>query len=229
MSFERQVRSKPKRRLVARHVADDKSHSFMSASLGRFALDEFVVVDSRGQTDVRHMERDAPLRRFTSEHRFDCSETDWRQCSFGMHPRQVLVADRTGVAMFDMRAPANVKSMDILTLPHECLSAREHVYAHRVHEKSTMHHVIASNNHVFLVDQRYPNHPVLSWSHLLLSPPNTLQLLHDVRDESGSHDVMFLSSQDKPECHAFEFDLASGDSHPVWIDQPWRVSRPRCG
>ena len=228
MSFERDRKSdKPKRKLLSRTQIGDETESFMSASLSRFALDEFVCVNSSGEVEVRHFERESALRRFSGEARFRCDETDAWQCCFGMHPREVVLADRTGVAMFDARAPANVKSCDLFTLPHPSLHSRERVYLHRPHAKSNLHHLIATTNHLFVVDQRNPSHPLLTWNHLLRSPPTTMRPLYNVNDECGRHDVIFLSCQDNPECHAFEVDLARGDAHPVLIDLPWRVSRPR--
>ena len=37
-----------------------------------------------------------------SQHRFACDEM-WWSAQFGAHPRQILLSDRTGIAIYDIR------------------------------------------------------------------------------------------------------------------------------
>ena len=145
-----------------------------------------------------------------------------------MHPREAILTDRTGVAIFDIRSHSSTQHSDLFKLSHPSLQVRERVYIHKQHEKSPYHHFVATSNNIFLLDQRFPSHPVLKWTHLLISPPVYMDIIYNITARDGcSDDVVLLGCQDYPECHAFQLSLGLGSLHPYWNGLPWRISKPR--
>ena len=227
-------------------TADDDGAVLTSAQLSPYMQQEYALISDTGKCEIRHLYREEALRSMQATARYDCSAQSW-QCSFGMHPRDVIITDRTGVAIYDVRCQQLSGARahtDLLTTPHASLNTnvdRERVYVHRQHAKSTYHHFVVTSNNLLLVDQRFANHPVLKWSHLLLSPPMYANIVYDVTKliSSGAchyestqtpltscDDVLLLGCQEYPECHAFQFNLGSGEVHPYWNGLPWRVSGP---
>ncbi|XP_013402613.1 TATA box-binding protein-associated factor, RNA polymerase I, subunit C-like [Lingula anatina] len=161
--------------------------------------------------------------------RFSCNES-WRQCHFGAHPRLGVLADRSGVGMFDMRVQNCQDVNDLFVLPSKHLSVKERVMATKQHPESYFYHVVATDYSLILVDERFCNVPVLQWNHSLLTPPQYMDIVASVDLHGTEEDILLLSSQESCETNCFQFsvchDTHARDSHTPQATCPmWRSSK----
>ncbi|XP_071116396.1 uncharacterized protein [Haliotis cracherodii] len=146
------------------------------------------------------------------------STDQWRQCHWGAHPRQVILADRTSVQLFDSRTQYS-EGLDLLAQPTKLLHQQERIMVTQPHPHCPYYHFIATDFSLLMMDQRLPNYPVMVWPHTLPSAPQYLA----VANTTSSDSLVLTASQSPPETHCFH--VKYGDTKPVRSQyQPWRLS-----
>ncbi|XP_070542297.1 TATA box-binding protein-associated factor RNA polymerase I subunit C-like [Ptychodera flava] len=152
---------------------------------------------------------------------FPC-EDKWRECHFGGHPRLLVVTDRTGLKLLDLRDNSCCLDTPLFSLPSMYLGTNRRVMATKQHPRNQYHHFIATQNALLLLDERFPQKPVLTWSHLLQSSPLCMDIMDDIID--GQHIVM-MSSNTSLETHCVQYSN-KGTSPAEAISTPWKVAPP---
>ncbi|XP_060064062.1 uncharacterized protein LOC132544481 [Ylistrum balloti] len=152
--------------------------------------------------------------------RFMCS-LPWRRAEFGAHPREVIASDPTVVQLFDIRRSPGQQGVDLFALPSPLVMLGERIHLSTQSTASEFHHFVACNYSLFLIDQRFPSTPVLSWKHMLVNPP---QYLEGVNFPTKDHSILLIASQSPPEVCCYTYKCSSGMAAQA-LGAPWRVSR----
>lgn len=153
--------------------------------------------------------------------RFDCQDS-WCQVQYGCHPRQLVVADRTVVELFDHRSSFQ-RGVDLFALPSKLVPQSERIMATHAHGKQSPYHVAATHHCMFLLDQRFPGTPVMQWYPDLRGPLQYVASTdYDVDSPRISSGVL-VASQYPSEAIFYPFD--HGNGLPVTMPMnPWRLS-----
>ncbi|KAJ8304935.1 hypothetical protein KUTeg_018518 [Tegillarca granosa] len=153
-------------------------------------------------------------------HRFECYD-QWRQCRFGAHPRQIILADNTAVQIFDIRTSYR-KGTDLFALPSKYLNKRERIRVVEQHPVSPFLYVIVTDYSMCLLDLRFPNNPLLQWQHLLRTPPSYISCLTNVGQENQNH--VFIASQSPSDVCCYTFNYKHSEA-PRSLVSPWKLSK----
>ncbi|XP_046584193.1 TATA box-binding protein-associated factor RNA polymerase I subunit C-like isoform X1 [Haliotis rubra] len=146
------------------------------------------------------------------------STDQWRQCHWGAHPRQVILADHTSVQLFDSRTQYS-EGLDLLAQPTRLLHQQERIMVTQPHPHCPYYHFIATDFSLLMMDQRLPNYPVMVWPHSLPSAPQYVA----VANTTSSDSLVLAATQSPPETHCFH--VKYGEAKPVRSQyQPWRLS-----
>ncbi|XP_033750206.1 uncharacterized protein LOC117334613 isoform X2 [Pecten maximus] len=151
--------------------------------------------------------------------RFSCT-LPWRRAEFGAHPREVVASDPTVVQLFDVRS-SRKPGVDLFALPSPLLMMGERIHISTQSTASEFYHFVACDYSLFLLDQRFPSTPVLSWKHMLANPP---QYLEGVNFPTRDHSLLLICSQSPPEVCCYNYKCSSGKAAQA-LGAPWRVSR----
>ncbi|XP_021362735.1 TATA box-binding protein-associated factor RNA polymerase I subunit C-like [Mizuhopecten yessoensis] len=152
--------------------------------------------------------------------RFKCT-LPWRRAEFGAHPREVIASDPTVVQLFDIRRSPTKQGVDLFALPSPLVLPGERIHVSTQSTVSEFYHFVACDYNFFLLDQRFPGTPVLSWKHMLVNPP---QYLGGVNFPSKGHSLLLMASQSPPEVCCYKYNCSSGMAAQA-LGAPWRVSR----
>ncbi|XP_041374423.1 uncharacterized protein LOC121387387 [Gigantopelta aegis] len=154
--------------------------------------------------------------------RFECFEP-WRQCYFAAHPRQFVTADRTVVKLFDSRTKFEER-VDLFALPNKLLRQSERVMVAKQQTSCAFHHIVATDASMFIIDQRFPGHPLSHWSFSQKAAPQYISSC-DISVSDDIHtNIIIVGTQHPPETYCFQIQFG-GLSPLQTTTQPWRLSR----
>ncbi|KAI8501348.1 TATA box-binding protein-associated factor RNA polymerase I subunit C [Branchiostoma belcheri] len=94
------------------------------------------------------------------------SDNPQRACHFGSHPRLLVYSDSTGVELKDVRWTMK----------------GERVMFSRTCPTNSFQHVIAMKRSLVIVDERFPQNPLVKWSHMMKSPPVFMDIMTSMGD-----------------------------------------------
>lgn len=151
----------------------------------------------------------------SEESGFPCTER-WLQTEFGSHPRCYTLADRTCVKMLDFRTSGS-SCTDLFGLSEKFLQHHERVRATKFINQ--FWHLIATDNSLFVIDERLPKYPLLEWGHSLKAP---VKYIDTCRHDNSDETVILLAGHDGA---PFVFQLSSvpGEA-PRSLAPAWRVA-----
>ncbi|XP_064609718.1 uncharacterized protein LOC135473763 [Liolophura sinensis] len=190
-----------------------------SVCLSPFIPAEVLVATSQGDallwTPINSME--VVVKENST--RFECMEP-WRQCQFGAHPRLITMTDRSMLQLFDIRTSCKTGT-DIFALPSKLLHPEERIQVSCQQPSQSFYHLLATDYSLFLLDQRFPNHPVLQWYHMLSVPQYLSPANQELAD--GRH-MTLLASQIPAETYAFQYNFSTSGIPPCSSCVPFRIS-----
>lgn len=203
------------------------STDLSSVALSPYIEGELATCNETGVLEIHRIDQKFKHEEISKcEHRFTCNDTYW-MCNWGMHPRQITVTDRTGVAIYDART-SKAKVSDLFALPHSIFSTKERLFMCKPHPVKSYYHVLVTDHSFVLADQRFPNHPVIHWKHLMQSPPVYVDVCPNVvcGINGVSEDLVLLGNQSKnSEVHCFQLIPVNHPGlGPALSDVPWKLS-----
>ncbi|KAK3098828.1 hypothetical protein FSP39_023502, partial [Pinctada imbricata] len=111
--------------------------------------------------------------------------------------------------------------IDIFALPSRHLNPHERIQVIAQYPGSPHHCLLATDYSLFLLDERFPCHPILTWYHTSAQPPTYLTCLPSVGD--GDLDLVTMSSQSLTDVCCFTVNLRSSET-PVGLGSPFQIS-----
>ncbi|XP_062572366.1 uncharacterized protein LOC134234332 [Saccostrea cucullata] len=140
-----------------------------SVDLSGYIPGECAVTTDKGNLYLWSPTQSKQLVRQNVETRFPSFES-WRQAVFGSNPRHIVMADCTAIQMFDIRGQYD-SSLDLFALPSKFLHPAERLCLVEKHPSSHHSYLVATDQSLLLVDDRFPGHPMLQWNHMLRNFP----------------------------------------------------------
>uniref|UniRef100_A0A670Z6J1 TATA-box binding protein associated factor, RNA polymerase I subunit C n=1 Tax=Pseudonaja textilis TaxID=8673 RepID=A0A670Z6J1_PSETE len=116
--------------------------------------------------------------------------SSWRWSEFSAHPRVLTFADRTG-----LKGPLGWGGSRCLLLTFlvgaeaGCQRGERLLLSKYLGHSEPFHHLVATQFSVFVLDERFPLVPVLSWEHMMQRPPIYAHLV-PARPPQTSHKVL---------------------------------------
>ena len=203
----------------------NKSDNLSSISLSPYLEGEYLMTTENGDVYFKNSLSATKTKLVHCEYNFECDEPYWG-CDWSMHPREICITNRTGVLLYDIRTPDTNNCVGLFSLPHSLLNSKERVYISRHHPRKSYYRIISTDKTIVLTDQRFPNHPVLHWKHLLPTGPSYIDWSCEVTDGGTmQEDVLLLGSQLSGELHCMQMTPKNEPGNaPAWTCVPWRVS-----
>ncbi|XP_019638642.1 PREDICTED: TATA box-binding protein-associated factor RNA polymerase I subunit C-like [Branchiostoma belcheri] len=151
------------------------------------------------------------------------SDNPQRACHFGSHPRLLVYSDSTGVELKDVRSGPQNDRRPLFSLPSRWTMKGERVMFSRTCPTNSFQHVIAMKRSLVIVDERFPQNPLVKWSHMMKSPPVFMDIVSCTAHNLNSH-VILLANQRPQETTCFQY-VNEGSCPPVSVRQPFSVSK----
>ncbi|XP_061172216.1 uncharacterized protein LOC133181673 [Saccostrea echinata] len=189
-----------------------------SVDLSGYIPGECAVATDKGNIYLWSPAQSKQLVRQNMETRFP-SHQAWRQAVFGSSPRHIIMADCTAVQMFDIRGQYD-SSIDLFALPSKFLHPAERLCLVEKHPFSHHAYLVATDQSLLLVDDRFPGNPMLQWNHMLRNFP---QLTSSVVMETDSV-LVAMGSLSPAEVCAYQYRYGLSAS-PQSIGSPWKFSQ----
>ncbi|KAI0241355.1 hypothetical protein LSAT2_029494 [Lamellibrachia satsuma] len=221
--------AKPTTKFLHSHAWSDRQETPSSICLSPYLVGECAVATANGSVFLWSSDGRFDAVCKTIKSRFSGVE-NWCSCHYGAHPREIVVSDRTGVSLFDIRQPAHTVGMDLFILPNRLMNPAERIMVSTQHAKNTFLHAVATDYNLMLIDERFPSSPVIHWRHTLRSPPQYIDTISGLVpatscDQCLGDDLILLASQTSHETHCFQLTLGQPSQPPQATVTPWRVSQ----
>ncbi|XP_064620814.1 uncharacterized protein LOC135483733 [Lineus longissimus] len=153
--------------------------------------------------------------------RFTCNDP-WLQAYYGTTPRSFVLTDRTSVQMADMRCSKS-KSLDIFALPFSKVYTKERIMVSSPCAK-TFYHLVATDYTLMLMDERFPQVPVMLWRPSVRTPPQYLQFIPNITQDQ-QEDLIIVGCQDARDVLCYPVTLGNSERPlPHGLGPPWRLS-----
>lgn len=207
--------------LKLKEVAKIPSHQTpTSIFISPYIERECVTATADGQ--AHFWDGSQEVLNISTEPRFACPDT-WISAHFGSHPREVVVTDRTGSTIWDLRSKP--RSEDLFVLPSRLLRNEDRIMMCQRHPSRSFYHILATEETLMMVDERFPINPALLWRHSFIHPPQYMCVVNSILSEEED-DVILLASQEQPEIHCFQIGASDPQIPPRSTCAPWRIPGP---
>ncbi|CAG8470379.1 5865_t:CDS:10 [Ambispora leptoticha] len=153
---------------------------------------------------------------FDSSSSLESNNERWWNTQYGAHPKALIVASRSSVNLFDLRASFSQQTS--LTL-FSAQQPADKIYAfQRTSAPHGFQSVVATTNKIVLLDHRFPNRALLNWEHFHIRDlPCGVEMINQ-NEES----LIIAWSKNEPKLTAFHSSTCFSDSisskcYPVQI------------
>ncbi|XP_031571800.1 uncharacterized protein LOC116305938 isoform X1 [Actinia tenebrosa] len=208
-----------------------KEDQAMSLALSPYIPGEGVVAMETGQVYIWHLgkqveTRDVPMVA-------PKENWPWYQCVYASHPRCILIANSVEADIMDLRASGSF-SRNLFSVTSKQVSTLERISAIQRNPENTHHYVIATDQSLLIMDDRFIQHPVLKWRHHLQDPVQYIEVINSAVPRDT---VITVSGSQHHETHCFQYNWGECDvrytfpyggenlvNPPVSTVLPWKVS-----
>ncbi|KFM83018.1 TATA box-binding protein-associated factor, RNA polymerase I, subunit C, partial [Stegodyphus mimosarum] len=187
--------------------------------------EELLTISKNGELELYNIEIRQTLWDSNTSFQKDVLETDLWSCSFGSHPKSVLCLNEKRLHSFDLRCEKSV-SAEIFSSSHSSCFINEKLLLTKELKMNSFQHVITSNDHLFVIDERYPNKPVMFWNHMLKDYPIYCDISTYQTTATSSDAVILLGTQKEREMMAFFLKSSLSEVQPVSLGPPFLLSSP---
>ncbi|CAO3627134.1 unnamed protein product [Cunninghamella echinulata] len=103
----------------------------------------------------------------------------WKSCVFGPHPYSLIIASKEKVELIDFKATVEGSRKTLFLCNND-----DQIYGcGNLQLKHSFQFSISTNQHLHLLDVRYPNQPIISWKHHTANdPPTFIEMYNDEID-----------------------------------------------
>ncbi|XP_076806630.1 uncharacterized protein LOC143450105 isoform X2 [Clavelina lepadiformis] len=145
----------------------------------------------------------------------DQSSDNWSQVEFASHPRQVLIANRKSVSVFDMRG--KFSKSRILYLPDDEM-VMTILSGVNFSQSNEFQHLASTSTNLLLMDQRFSKTPLLKWGTNMKFPCQQLTSIgFPLENEtSANHTMVVAANQTGQEVHAYQYMTKYHRANPVF-------------
>ncbi|XP_054714345.1 uncharacterized protein LOC129223979 [Uloborus diversus] len=187
---------------------------------------ELLSLFPDGKLKLKNIE----TRKVTNVSKIVCDEALMeypRGCSFGSQPFSFLSLSNHQLLLYDLRLKSK-PTCSLFSTQHPSCYLKEELSVLKTLSSNTFQHFAASNNHLFLCDERYPKEPVMLWNHLLGSHPlycsNTEYCSSSLLPSSDV--FVLLSTQVSREICAISLKSSVSEVQPTTLTLPFFLSSP---
>lgn len=153
---------------------------------------ELVVCTEGGSMYLWNVELGLDRVRQDTDNLFFNDHSKWRWSDFTAHPRLMTYVDRTGMEMTDVRASGNQDQLMFkIGEEADCQRGERVICTKYLSHIHPFHHLITTQFSLYILDERFPEVPMLKWNHALKSPP----LFVHVTTCEGSNQIMLATQQ----------------------------------
>ncbi|GAB1601320.1 Hypothetical predicted protein [Argonauta hians] len=200
-----------------------KQKTYTSVDLSGYILGECLLADHTGSVSLWNINQSLQEVLSQHPHRFPC-KSNWCKAHFASHPRSFVFTNQSAMELMDIRMSCR-KSRDAFVLPSKFLLKNELISASCCSRSNPFHHFVATNNALFLIDERFLGHPVLQWHHMLEGVPHYLSPIPATDQLPSSVNHILAASQYPNEVVCIQYRTGPNDP-PISMCSPWRISRP---
>lgn len=149
------------------------------------------------------------------------SDFDWKSIKIGAQPRQFVYSDHSQITAIDSRIKTSVNHLgkEIFKPVNKYLDPNELICRTDIIENDYNYHLACCSKSLVLIDERFPNRPLLTWKHFLKSPA---QFLKNNFLTSNRNLVLCSDSND---IYLYQFSTKVNNV-PVAIDFDRKLDRP---
>lgn len=153
-------------------------------------------------------------------------QNPWRSIRFGTQPRQFVYADESQLLSIDTRTKANLTCTlfsNATTIGNELIERHENC------QNDYYTHLICTSSDLIVVDERFPNHSLLTWPHHFQSSCTLLKTLslpsYQINKTHESHEYTHMVvGSDSSAVFCYQFSLKNGmylsHNFPRQLDSP---------
>ncbi|XP_069061772.1 TATA box-binding protein-associated factor RNA polymerase I subunit C [Pleurodeles waltl] len=177
---------------------------------------ELLICTEGGSMYLWNVELGLDRVRQDTENLYFNDHSKWRWSDFTAHPRIVTYTDRTGLEMSDLRASGNQGQL-LFKIGGEadCQRGERVVCTKYLSQIHPFHHLITTQFSLYIMDERFPEVPMLKWNHALKSPP----LFVHVTTGDGSNQIVLATQQSQ---EVLFLQYTGGTTLPCQLSGPAR-------
>lgn len=150
------------------------------------------------------------------------NDSPWYQCVFAANPQCIAIANAKALDLLDFRA-GKLFQWFFFSIPSPQVDSFECISAIQRHPQNFHHYILATDQSLMLLDDRYLQHPVLKWRHHNEDPVQFIDVVCDAILQCDDT-VLVISGSNHQQTHCFQ--MSSG-SH-VSTDTPSASTTQQC-
>ncbi|KAK3737754.1 hypothetical protein QZH41_017219, partial [Actinostola sp. cb2023] len=127
----------------------------------------------------------------------------WYQCVYADHPRCIVIVNPVEADIFDLRVNS-LSSKGFFSITSKQVELHERISAVQRHPDNTHHYLMATDQSLMIMDDRFVHHPVLKWHHHLQDPVQFIEIVPNVVPDSNDTVVMVTGSYHR-ETHCYQY------------------------
>ncbi|XP_072037957.1 uncharacterized protein [Amphiura filiformis] len=194
-------------------------HRPTSISLSPYIKRECLISYADGSIQLRDI--DKHVQHVTPEWE-DMGQACWSH--FGSHPRLILAHGAKQLDLFDIRSSLSSARICLMMLPNDLLARDQEIQVTKQHPMNYFYHLVATQDMMVLLDERFPKYNVLQWPHHLQSSPYCINV---VNQALPAEDLAIVSSHRSAQSHCLQFSCLDG-STPMSTAPIWKLSSISC-